>query len=177
MTAKRDRGHKREPRGDAHENRGAQQRFVAEMTALDYLPAPHEMLVVTGDADAEHAALHPDRPDPLVALNKGILHFLPFAKNAVAFPRMPRSIVTPANSARRRLISICSAVICSLPLALFNVPARCNFIQLHKVCTTTPRLRAAAAIGWPDSTSAVTAYKGNQYRYLSKSISGCIAEV
>jgi hypothetical protein len=64
-----------------------------------------------------------------------------------------------------------------LPLALFNVPARCNFIQLHKVCTTTPRLRAAAAIGWPDSTSAVTAYKGNQYRYLSKSISGCIAEV
>jgi len=36
----------------------------------------------------EHMALHPDRPDPLVTLNKGIPHFCAFAKYAVAFPRM-----------------------------------------------------------------------------------------
>src|ERR1039458_486392 len=87
-----------------------QQRFVAQMTARGYLPAPRQMLVVTGHAYAEYTALHPDRPDSLVLLNKGVLHFWPFAKNAVAFPRMSRSIVTRANSARRRLISICSAL-------------------------------------------------------------------
>jgi hypothetical protein len=31
------------------------------------------------------------------------------AKYAIAFPRMSRSMVTRASSARRRLISICSA--------------------------------------------------------------------
>ncbi len=63
------------------------------------------MLVISEYAYAEHAALHPDRLDPLVELNKGIPHLWPFAKNAVAFPRMSRSIVTLANSARKRLIS------------------------------------------------------------------------
>jgi hypothetical protein len=65
--------------------------------------------------------------------------------------RMSRSIVTRANSARRRLTSICSAVTCGLLLAPFNVPARCSRIQLPKVCSTTPKLRAAWL--WPDSTS------------------------
>jgi len=83
-----------------------QQRLVAEMAPLGYFPAPHQVLVAAGDADPEYTALHPDRPDPLVTLNKGVLYFWPFAKNAVAFPRMSRSIVTRANSARRRLISI-----------------------------------------------------------------------
>ena len=73
------------------------------------------MLVIAGDADPEHAALHPDRPYPFVALNEGVPHFCPLAKYAVAFPKMSRSIVTRANSARRRLISICSAVTCALP--------------------------------------------------------------
>src|ERR1039458_4542805 len=40
-----------------------------------------------------------------------------------------------------------------LPLAPFNVPARCALTQLYKVCSTTPRLRDTAAIVWPDSTS------------------------
>ena len=77
-----------------------------------------------------------------MALNKGVLHFWPFAKNAVAFPRMSRSIVTRANSARKRLISICSAVTPVLPLTPFNFPARCNLTQFASVCSTTPRLRA-----------------------------------
>src|ERR1017187_2152582 len=74
-------------------------------------------------------------------------------QNAVAFPRMSRSIVTRANSARKRLISICSAVTALFPMTPVSFPARCNLTQLPRVCSTTPRLRAAAASVWPDSTS------------------------
>ena len=42
---------------------------------------------------------------------------------AVAFPRMSRSIVTRANSARKRLISICSAVTPLFPTTPFSFPA------------------------------------------------------
>src|ERR1039457_388379 len=77
--------------------------------------------MVARDAHQQHPALHTDRPDQLVALNKGVLHFWPFAKYAVAFPRMSRSIVTRASSARRRLFSICSAVTAGLLLAPFKV--------------------------------------------------------
>src|SRR6266700_3880486 len=72
---------------------------------------------------------------------------------AVAFPRMSRSIVARASSARKRLISICSAVTPALPLTSLSVPDRCALTQFDKVCSTTPRLRAAAAMLWPDSTS------------------------
>ena len=65
---------------------------------------------VAGYTHPERPALHMDRPDPAVALNKGMLHFWLFAKNAVASRKMPRSIVTRTNPARRRLISICSAL-------------------------------------------------------------------
>src|SRR6202166_4811695 len=115
------------------------------MAATRYLPPPPHVLVISGYAYAQNSALHPDRPDPLVVLDEGVLHFWPFAKNAVAFPRMSRSIVTRASSARRRLISICSALTCALPLAPFNVPARCALTQLDKVCSTNPRVRAADA--------------------------------
>src|SRR5664279_4421394 len=91
--------------------------------------------MVARDAHQQHPALHTDRPDQLVALNKGVLHFWPFAKYAVAFPRMSRSIVTRASSARRRLFSICSAVTAGLLLPPFKVPARCSPTQLPKVCS------------------------------------------
>src|ERR1019366_8989964 len=97
--------------------------------------------------------LHTDRPHPPVTLNKGVLHFWPFAKYAVAFPRMSRSILTRANSARKRLISICSALTAWLLEAPFSRPCRCALTQLNSVCSTTPTLRAAAAMLWPDSTS------------------------
>src|SRR5665213_4435934 len=115
------------------------------MAPLGYFPAPHQVLVVAGDADPEYTALHPDRPDPLVTLNKGVLHFWPFAKNAVAFPRMSRSILTRANSARKRLISICSALTFNRLSALVSLPSRCALTQLNSVCSTTPRLRAELA--------------------------------
>src|SRR5208282_1599550 len=63
------------------------------------------------------------------------------------------------------LISICSAVTALFPMTPFSLPARCNFTQLARVCSTTPRLRAAAAIVWPDSTSR-TASSLNSSVYL-----------
>src|ERR1035441_2335500 len=125
--------------------------------------------MVARHAHAQNPALHADRPHPPVTLNKGVLHFWPFAKYAVAFPRMSRSILTRPNSARKRLISICSEP--AFPLRLDPVEQRLlnhaqtaltalllwapffALTQLNSVCSTTPRLRAAAAMLWPDSTS------------------------
>jgi hypothetical protein len=67
------------------------------VAALGNMHAPSQVLMVARDAHQQHTALHRDRPDLLVALNKGVLHFWHFAKYAVAFPRMSRSIVTGAN--------------------------------------------------------------------------------
>ena len=122
------------------------------MAATGDLLAPGEVLVKTRYAYTQYPALHTDGPDPPMALNKDVFHFWPFAKYAVAFPRMSRSIVTRANSARKRAISICSAVTPDAPETCFNFPARLNFIQFHSVCSAIPRLRDASAILWPDST-------------------------
>ena len=54
-----------------------------------------------------------------------------FAKDAIAFRRLSRSIVTRANSVRRRLISICLALNCSLPWH----PLRSRSIRLDPGCT------------------------------------------
>src|SRR3954452_1623759 len=39
-----------------------------------------------------------------------------------------------------------------LPLTSFSLPSRFALTQLDRVCSTTPRLRAASATLWPDST-------------------------
>ena len=65
---------------------------------------------------------------------------------------MSRSIFTRASSARSRLISICSALtgLLSAPLSL---PSLLALTQLNSVCSTTPSVRAAAAMLWPASTN------------------------
>ena len=68
-----------------------------------------------------------------MAFSEGILHFLPFAKHAVAFPGMPRSNFTRANSARKRLISVCSALTPALPLASCSF-ARCALTYFDNIC-------------------------------------------
>src|SRR5664279_241240 len=108
-----------------------EQCFVAEMPALSNIHTPRPVFMVARDAHAQHPALHPDWPHPPVMLNKGVLHFWPFAKYAVAFPRMSRSILTRANSARKRLISICSALTALLLLAPLSLPSRCALTQLN----------------------------------------------
>src|SRR5438046_1986974 len=130
-----------------------QQGRIAQVPAMRDPPTSRPMLMKAGYAYPQHPALHTNRPEMPMTFDKGILHFWPFAKYAVAFPRMSRSIVTRASSARKRLISICSAVTPDLPLTSFNFPARCALTQFASVCSTTPRLRAASAMLWPDSTS------------------------
>ena len=95
-----------------------QQRIVAEVAPLGIAGTANEVLVVPGHAHLQHPALHRDRPGATVALDEGVLQVNPFAKYAVAFPRMSRSIFTRASSARKRLISICSA----LTFALLSAP-------------------------------------------------------
>src|SRR5215469_13331709 len=102
-----------------------------------------------------------------MAFDEGILHFWPFAKYAVAFPRMSRSIFTRASSARKRLICICSGVTPALPLPSFSFPARFALTQFDSVCSTTPRLRAASAMLCPASTSR-TASSLNSSVYLPR---------
>ena len=61
-----------------------------------------------------------------------VLHVDAFAKYAIAFPRMSRSIFTRASSARSLLISISSALtnLLSVPASL---PARWALTQLNSV--------------------------------------------
>ena len=101
-----------------------QQRLVGQMAALGNLLTPRHVLMKAGYTHSQHPALHANRPLKSMTFDEGILHFWPLAKYAVAFPKMSRSIVTRASSARKRLISICSAVTPALPLTSFNFPAR-----------------------------------------------------
>src|ERR1022692_164732 len=129
-----------------------QQSLIPQMATRTHTPPANPVFMVPGHAHPQNSALHTDRPPPPVTLNKGVLHFWPFAKYAVAFPRMSRSILTRDNSARKRLISICSTLTALLLAGPFRRPSRFALTQLYKVCSTTPRLRAAAAMLWPDST-------------------------
>src|ERR1039458_7893137 len=99
-----------------------QQRLITQMATLHNIPSANQVFMVTGHAPPQNSTLHADGPHPPVTLNKGVLHFWPFAKYAVAFPRMSRSILTRANSARKRLISICSALTALLRLVEWRPP-------------------------------------------------------
>src|SRR5512133_1794795 len=116
------------------------------MATLGSAGQTNEVLVVPGYAHTQHPALHRDWPDAAVALDKGVLQVDPLAKYAVAFPRMSRSIFTRANSARSRLISICSALTLALLSAPLSLPWRCALTQLNSVWSTTPSVRAVAAM-------------------------------
>jgi len=111
-----------------------QQRRIRQMPPMREPPPPSPVLMKAGCPHLEHSALHTNRPEMPMAFDEGILHFWPFAKYAVAFPSMSRSIFTRASSARRRLISICSAITPALPLTSFSLPSRCALTQFDSVC-------------------------------------------
>ena len=99
------------------------------------------MRVVAAYADAKHAAPHLDRPRQSVALYEGVLHVVLFAKYAVAFSRMSRSILTRASSALTSLVS-----------APESLPSRLALAQLTSVCSTKPKVLATEALVYPAST-------------------------
>src|SRR6201997_5122711 len=139
--------------------------FRAQVPTPSHLQATDKVLMIASHAYPEHPALHTDGPHTPMASNQGVLHFCPLAKYAIAFPRMSRSIVTRASSARKRLISICSAVTFDRLSAPCSLPSRWALTQLNNVCSTTPKVRAAAAMLWPDSTSrTASCLNSNVYR-------------
>ena len=103
------------------------------MATLGAAGAAHEVLVVAGHAHIKHPALHRDGLHAAVVLYEGVLQVNPFAKYAVTFPRISRSIFIRASSARSLLISICSALtgLLSTPKSL---PSRWALTQLKSVC-------------------------------------------
>jgi hypothetical protein len=108
--------------------------------------------MVARDAHQQHSALHTDRPDQLVALNKGVLHFWHFAKYAVAFPRMSRSILTrPTRLATADLHLLGAYRLTAAGTLEPAFPLRLDPVEQRLL--NQPRLRAAAAMLWPDSTS------------------------
>jgi hypothetical protein len=56
-----------------------QQRFVTQVAALRKLETADKVFMVASDAHPQNPALHADRPHPPVPVNKGVLHFWPFA--------------------------------------------------------------------------------------------------
>jgi hypothetical protein len=81
-----------------------QQRLITQMPTGSYFTPPCQVFMISRHAHPQNSALHADRPHPPVTLNKGVLHFWPFAKYAVAFPRMSRSIFTRAKQEAVRLV-------------------------------------------------------------------------
>ena len=121
------------------------QHVVAQMAAMGD-PCPLiKVLVVLGHTNAKHPALHLDRPQTAVASVEGVLQVDPFARYAVALPRMSRSIFARANSARSRLISICSPLTGALLSAPLSLPWPWALNQLNSVWSTTPNVREALA--------------------------------
>src|SRR5665213_2581199 len=134
------------------------------MAARENLLLPRPVLTISRSAHAQNPALHAHRPTQLVLLDPGVLHRCTFAKYAVAFPSMSRSIVTRASSARRRLTSIRSALTSSL-LTPRNWPAFSAFTQFARVCSTMPSALAAAATFCPEDTKrTASCLYSNVYR-------------
>src|SRR5580698_9325072 len=79
--------------------------LIAQVAAFENMPAASKVFMVARHAHPQHRALHADGPHPPIPFDKGVLHFRSFAKYAVAFPRMSRSILTRASSARNRAFS------------------------------------------------------------------------
>src|SRR6202166_3459455 len=128
-----------------------QQSVVADVSARSVsIDIPRLARVVTAGADTQHLAGQGHRPLSAVKLDPGVLHADTFAKYAVAFSNMSRSIFTRANSARSRAISICSGETC-LP-APFSFPAASAFTQLCRVFGLMPSIFATAAMLWPPRT-------------------------
>ena len=92
------------------------------MATLASAGQTNKVLTVLGHAHLQHSALHRDRPHAPFVLNECVLDADPFVKYAVGFPNMPGSIFKRANSARKWLISICSALTFTLLLAPWSLP-------------------------------------------------------
>src|SRR6202041_3729571 len=57
--------------------------LIAQVAALENMPAASKVFMVAGHAHPQPPALHADGPHPPIPFDKGVLHFRSFAKYAV----------------------------------------------------------------------------------------------
>ena len=110
------------------------------------------VLMEAAGADFKYFSLGHDRQLIFMAFDKGIFHRDSLAKYAMAFLKMSRSIVALANYARRRAISIWSALI-SLAVLSRKRPEASTLNQLSTDCEENPRLLATNDADWPPRTN------------------------
>jgi hypothetical protein len=101
-----------------------QPHLITQVATRNDLSTANKVFLVARHAHPQNPALHKDRPYPPGPVNKGVLHFGALAKYAVAYPGMSRSMLTRADSARKRLISICPALTFEGLSAPFSVSSR-----------------------------------------------------
>src|ERR1039458_1075107 len=109
------------------------------------------MLKVATGTHPQYLALQADGPPALVSGDPGVLHIDSFAKYAVAFFKISRSILTRASSALSRASSICSALTGLVP-APASLPSAARRTQLPSVGAGTPRILAVTALACPPCT-------------------------
>src|ERR1035437_8197202 len=109
------------------------------------------MIKVAAGTHPQHLALQADGPLALVPSDPGVPHPDSFAKYAVAFFKISRSILTRANSALSRASSICSALTGLAP-APASLPWAARRTQLPSVGAGTPRILAVTALACPPCT-------------------------
>src|ERR1017187_3836357 len=109
------------------------------------------MLKIAAGTHPQYLALQADGPPALVPSDPGVLHIDSFAKYAVAFFKISRSILTRASSALSRASSICSALTGLAP-APASLPWAARRTQLPSVGAGTPRILAVTALACPPCT-------------------------
>src|ERR1017187_3236312 len=109
------------------------------------------MLKIAAGTHPQYLALQADGPPALVPSDPGVLHIDSFAKYAVAFFKISRSILTRASSALSRASSICSALTGLAP-APASLPWAARRTQLPSVGADTPRILAVTALACPPCT-------------------------
>src|SRR5262249_31090183 len=130
------------------------------------LPLPPRTLrtlppgVVPAARDLQHFAQNRHRPFALVRLQERVSQFFSFAKNAVAFFKMSRSIRSRRFSSRRRASSWASVSFRSfVGIAFSSGEYLCR--QFRNRFSWIPRLRAAWAFVYPPSVTSFTASRLN----------------
>src|SRR5690606_24046286 len=104
---------------------------------------PMQVVIEAGGRHRQHSTQQPDRKESPLASDEGVLHLDSLAKNAVAFFKMSRSILSVAFSARSRSSSLSISLTGTREIELTGRSARDASSQLASVLTDISSCRAA----------------------------------
>lgn len=123
---------------------------LAHADALRYQVRPHlgpAVFLLDPDVDGPEMG----RPVLLVSRYPGVIHFKTCADNAIAFPKMSRSVSSLATSACNRVSFICSGQTGWSPAPL-SWPLLAMRTQVQSVCLGMPNVYAVTAAACPPLT-------------------------